>query len=157
MRRRGVLVAGAVGVLLLSACAAGPVRYPGRADVRAGDRPLIRIEETNATETSPRELRVPAGTDVTWLNATRELVFIRFQQPVAEACGTPVRFGRSFDGTSYATGHLAPFDEARLCFPDRGRYDFVVSSVGGGGATARPDGDGNGAPSPVRYGTVLVD
>lgn len=152
MRRVAILAV----ALVLAACAGGPVRYPGRADVRLGDRPLIRIEETNATETSPHQLRVPAGTDVTWLNATRELVFVRFNQPVREACGEPVRFGRTYDDESYVTDFLAPFNDARLCFARPGRYDFVVSS-GGGGGSARPDGDGNGSTSPVRYGTVVVE
>lgn len=156
MMRRVVTPSLLLGALVLTACAAGPVRYPGRADVRQGDAPLIRIEETNAAETSPFELRVPAGTDVTWLNTTHELVFVRFQQPVRDACRTPVRFGRSYDGASYVTSYLAPFNEARLCFPSAGRYDFVVSSAGGGGAVS-PNGDGNGSTSPVRYGVVLVE
>ncbi len=157
MLRRGAAAALMVASLALGACAAGPVRYPGRADVRAGDAALIRIEPTNATETAPHWLRVPTGTDVVWLNASQELVFVRFAQAVGEACGTPLRFVRSYDGRSYVTGYLAPFNEARLCFARPGRYDFIVSSSGGGGGGTPPDADANGGHSPVRYGTVIVE
>ncbi|HEX7126684.1 MAG TPA: hypothetical protein VF406_13085 [Thermodesulfobacteriota bacterium] len=155
---RAAVAAACACALLLGACAAGPTRYPGRADVRAGDAPVIRIEETNSTDTSPRVLRVPPGTDVSWLNASGQIVFVRFVQPVREACGEPVRFDRNFDGTSYVTRNLAPFNEARLCFPEPGRYDFVVSSLGGGGGGGDQVTNGlNGSPSPVRYGTVIVE
>ncbi len=147
-----------VGALLLGACAAGSVRYPGRADVRAGDPALIRIDETNSTDTSPYLLRVPVGTDVAWLNASLQIVFVRFVQPVREACGQPVRFDRNYDGTSYVTRNLGPFNEARLCFPTPGRYDFVVTTAGGGGGGDNDAAKGlNGSPSPVRYGTVVVE
>jgi hypothetical protein len=142
----------------LTGCAVGPGGYPGLADVRAGDPPVIRVEPTNATETSPRELKVPAGTEVVWLNTTSELIWVRFGGPVAEACGEPVRFHRTYDGASFATPHLPPFADARLCFARPGRYDFIVSAEGRGGRTAPSAGgpDGNGS-SPVRYGTVLVE
>lgn len=155
--RAGAAVVGAFA-LLLGACAAGPVRYPGRADVRAGDAPVIRIEETNSTETSPHVLRVPSGTDVSWLNASRQLVFVRFVQPMQQACGEPVRFDRNYDDTSYVTPYLGPFNEARLCFASPGRYDFVVSTADGGGGGGDQVTNGlNGSPSPVRYGTVIVE
>lgn len=152
---RGTL---ALLALVAAGCAAGEVRYPGRADVRAGDPPVIHIEPTASTETTPSVLRVPAGTEVTWLNTSGELVFIRFNQPIEQACGEPVGFSRTYDGTSYSTSFLPSFAPARLCFARPGRYDFVVSSGGrGGGATQETGPGGGGGLSPVRYGTVIVE
>lgn len=155
--------AAAVAVVLLagaaaSACAAGPIRYPGRADTRAGDRPLIRVEPTNSTDTVPRELRVAPGTEVTWRNASTELVFIRIVGPVEdrELCAAPVRWNRTYDGTGLSTPFLAPFADARLCLARPGRYDFIVSS-GGRGGRSTPEGGPDNGPSPVRYGTVIVE
>jgi hypothetical protein len=143
-------------LLLAAGCASGSIGYPGRADVRAGAAPLIWIEPTNATETSPRELHVPLGTEVVWRNGSGELVFIRFTGPVEQLCGEPVGFQRTYDGASYATRFMPPFADARLCIGRPGRYDFVVSSDGRGGGSPRVgEGSGNGL-SPVRYGTIVV-
>ena len=151
---------GALALLVLAAagCATGEVRYPGRADVRAGDPPVIHIEPTASSETVPSVLRVPVGTEVTWLNTSGELVFIRFNQAIAQACGEPIRFSRSYDGTSYSTSFVPSFAPARLCFARPGRYDFIVSSGGrGGGATPQTGPGGGNGTSPVRYGTVIVE
>jgi hypothetical protein len=151
------LLAGGGGA---AGCAGGPLAYPGRDDARAGDRPLIRIEPTNADETSPRELRVAPGTEVTWRNVSHELVFVRFARDVADrdVCGTPLRWTRTFDGRGYSTPFLPPFADARLCLAGPGRYDFIVSSGGrGGGGSTSPDGGADNGTSPVRYGTVIVE
>ncbi len=139
-------------------CATGDVRYPGRADARAGDRPIIWIDPTGSTETSPSVLRVGPGTEVTWRNRSQEVVFVRFNQAVTDVCGEPVRFDPSYDGASYVSRFLPPFADARLCFARPGRYDFVVSSLGtGGGGPSPMDGEGGDGLSPVRYGTVIVE
>lgn len=157
-RPSALLAAAALLALAAAACATGDVRYPGRADVRAGDPPVIWIEPTGSTETNPSVLRVPRGTEVTWRNASGELVFIRFNQPIAEICGEPVRFTRSHDGTSYSSSYIPSLTDARLCFADPGRYDFVVSSGGIGGGRTPITGEGGGSGrSPVRYGTVIVE
>lgn len=98
------------------------------------------------------------GTEVTWRNVSDELVFIRLVGDVEDrqVCGTPLRWGRTFDGRSYSTPFLAPFADARLCLAGPGRYDFIVSSAGRGGGRSSPNGPINGL-SPVRYGTVIVE
>ncbi|HWP34667.1 MAG TPA: hypothetical protein VNM66_03640 [Thermodesulfobacteriota bacterium] len=162
--RAARLAAGLLGgALLLGAagCAAAQVRYPGRADVRDGDRPLIWIEPTGSSDTQPWLLRAPVGTEVTWLNASPDLVFIRFYQPVEEVCGEPVRFHRTYDGASFVSALLPLMTDARLCFARPGRYDFVVAGSGGGGGGDRSSmqgGGGNGGGrAAVRYGTVVIE
>jgi hypothetical protein len=155
--RASVFAGLAATAVALAGCAVGPGRYPGRADVRAGDAPVIRIEPTNSTDTSPYELRVPLGTTVTWLNASGELVFIRFQRPVEQVCAEPVRFNRTYDGASFSTQYMPPLTDARLCLGRPGRYDFIVSSAGRGGRSPIGNGAEGGGLSPVRYGTVVVE
>jgi hypothetical protein len=138
------------------ACRSADVRYPGTADVRAGDRPLIQIEPTGSTEASPRLLKVTPGTEVTFRNSEDAEIFIRFTEPMGDACGTPVGFDRTSDGRSYASRYLLPFGEARLCFATPGRYDFVVSRQPAPGPDFfRPPGEDR--ESPVVDGTVLVE
>ncbi len=158
VRRPAALLA-AVALLAPAAagCAATDIRYPGRADVRAGDPPVIWIEPTGSTETTPSVLRVPRGTEVTWRNASGEPVFIRFNQQIREICGEPVRFSRNYDGTSYSSSYFPSLTDARLCFAEPGRYDFVVSSAGIGGGRSPVTGESGNGLSPVRYGTVIVD
>jgi hypothetical protein len=140
--------------LATSGCATEGGTYPGVRDVRHGASPVIRIERTASTETDPRELRVPAGTEVIWRNESGEPVFIRFNQ-VVQACGEPVGFHPTYDGASLVSEWLHPFGEGRLCLDRPGHYDFVVSAPGQGGGALDPGGDG--ASSPVRYGRVVVD
>ncbi len=155
MISRGAL---ALLVAVMTGCTTGEIRYPGRADVRAGDPPVIHIEPTASTDTRPAVLRVPAGTEVTWLNTSGQLVFIRFNQPIGEVCGKPIGFSRTYDGASYSTPFLPSFADARLCFARPGQYDFVVSgSGGGGGGDAQVMNRGGDGAQAVWYGTVIVE
>lgn len=140
--------------LLGVAATAYAADYPGRAtDLKPGDKPVISIQSTGSTGTEPRVLRVRVGTDVTWLNATDGDVSIRFDQPIPKACGTPVNFTRSYDGKSYATDIMPPFAEARLCFSQPGRYDYVVSKTG----TESYGSKSGAAGEDQGYGTVIVE
>lgn len=142
-----------LAALLLSACAVPQGGYPGTASVAAGAPPLVRIDRTGSTRTDPATLYVPPGTEVTWQNGTTRQVFVRFDDPIDQVCGDPVRFSRSTDGRSFASDFLGPFEEARLCFPTPGRYDFVVSIT-------EPARTGRFFPRdslpPAKYGTVVV-
>ncbi len=142
-----------LAVILLGACAVPRGGYPGTASVAGGAPALIEIDRTGSTETDPATLYVPPGTEVTWRNRTTSQVFVRFDDAIAEACGEPVRFSRTADGRSFASGFLGPFEEARLCLPTPGRYGFIVSIPGR--ARTGPFFPGEGLP-PAKYGTVVV-
>ncbi|HEX7125205.1 MAG TPA: hypothetical protein VF406_05420 [Thermodesulfobacteriota bacterium] len=149
--RAGLGAALAVLVVTSAGCASRPETYPGHeSDLQPGARPMIVIGETGSARTDPAELTVRSGTDVAWFNASDAEVFVRFEGPIARACGTPVNFKRSSDGTSYVSGFIPPDSEARLCFSTPGRYAFVVSSTG-------TEGTNGAAGEDTKYGAVVVE
>lgn len=131
-------------LLAATGCGEGVV-YPGRADVREGDPAEIRIEPGGGDATDPRELTVPAGTEVTWLNHTTGVADVRFEDDIAEVCADPHRFDRTEDERTYISRFLPPAGEARLCVSRPGRYRFIVTLTG------TPGGE-----HPARYGTLIV-
>jgi hypothetical protein len=142
---RSWLASGALLALVTWGCGEDEV-YPGRADVRQGDRAEIRIEATADDETRPRLLVVPAGTEVTFANRTTSPVQIRFLDAMDDACGAPEGFDRTRDGWSYVSESLLPFRDARLCLSAPGRYRFVATLTMGPGVSE----------APARYGEIEV-
>lgn len=112
--------------------------YPGRADARKGDPAEFRIETASHDRTSPAELTVAAGTEVTWINRTTGSTFIRFEDPVPDTRPDPHRFGRTRDSVTVASDWLAPFEDARLGITTPGRYRFIVVLAGVRSAEAAP-------------------
>jgi plastocyanin len=144
-RDRRKRVAWATAALLAATGCGEGVVYPGRADVREGDPPEIRVGTEGGDATDPGELTVPAGTEVTWLNHTTGFAHVRFEDDIPEVCADPHDFHRTEDDRTYVSRPLPPFAEARLCVSRPGRYRFIVTLAG------TPGGE-----HPARYGTLIV-
>lgn len=140
-KARGCLAAtlGLAGCLLaLGLLGAGPA-YPQEEKVVAAQQELklkgeetghfiVRIKEGEGL--IPKQVTVPVGTTVIWLNRTGDYIEIAFtgDQKVDVACKAPVHFILGQDG-SYVSDKIPFGAVASLCFIERGTYKYMVSAT----------------------------
>jgi plastocyanin len=88
----------------------------------------VMISAYDGVTVEPINLRSGPGTTVIWVNHSRSPVEILFlDKKVVFACGVPVNFfvGK---GGAYESGKIPFGGTASLCFTEKGKYDYVVSS-----------------------------
>ena len=76
----------------------------------------------------PSSLTSKQGTTIIWVNNSKFPVKILFvDKKIALACGSPSNFSIGKDGT-YETARIPRGGTASLCFLEKGKYDYIVTS-----------------------------
>jgi plastocyanin len=76
----------------------------------------------------PPSITSKQGTTIIWVNDSKFPVKIHFiDKKIALACGSPSNFSIGEDGT-YETARTPRGGTARLCFLEKGKYDYIVNS-----------------------------
>jgi plastocyanin len=76
----------------------------------------------------PPSITSKQGTTIIWVNDSKFPVKIHFiDKKIALACGSPSNFSIGEDGT-YETARTPRGGTASLCFLEKGKYDYIVTS-----------------------------
>jgi plastocyanin len=94
-------------------------------ELKTSDHKVISLKYTFGP--TPATATVKQGTTVIWMNGGRSSAKIKFtSKQVAIACKSPVHFVVDEQGT-FISNEIPPGAVARLCFVEKGKFDYIVT------------------------------